>query len=161
MAQTLDTSKPCRHLLQIEHTPRTNSSSLFATPDKPFSISYPITRGKETGTWLTLLPTFVNGNELSSFEWRDAFLLRYSLSPLGLPLKCDGCGDKFSITRALKCKFGGLILLLHDEVTRELIELGTMAFKATCCSGQPINHHSPKTASYSDQGPKFKKQSAG
>jgi hypothetical protein len=60
-----------------------------------------ITRGKETGTWLTILPTFVNGTELSSHEWRDTFLLRYSLFPLGLPLKCDGCGDKY----------GGLVVL--------------------------------------------------
>jgi hypothetical protein len=53
---------------------------------------------------------------------RESFLLRYSLSPLGLPLKCDGCGDEFSINHALKCKYGGLIILRHNEVTRELIE---------------------------------------
>jgi hypothetical protein len=45
-----------------------------------------ITRGKETGRWLTILPTFVDGTELSSHEWQESFLLRYSLSPLGLPL---------------------------------------------------------------------------
>jgi hypothetical protein len=89
----------------------------------------PVTRGKETGTCLTIVPTFVNGTELSNHEWRDSFLLRYSLSPLGLPLKCDGCGDEFSINHALKCKYGGLIILRHDEVTRELIELGTMALR--------------------------------
>jgi hypothetical protein len=60
-----------------------------------------ITRGKETGTWLTILPTFVSGTELSSHEWRDTFLLRYSLSPLGLPLKCDGCGDEFFLSTTL------------------------------------------------------------
>jgi hypothetical protein len=70
-----------------------------------------IMRGEETGAWLTILPTFVNGTELSSYEWRDAFLLRYSLSPLGLPLKCDGCGVDFSISHALKCKTGGIIIL--------------------------------------------------
>jgi hypothetical protein len=60
-----------------------------------------ITRGKETGTWLTMLPTFINGTKLSRHEWRDSFLLRYSLSPLGVTLKCDGCGDNFSINHAL------------------------------------------------------------
>jgi hypothetical protein len=80
-----------------------------------------ISRGKETGTWLTILPTFVNGTELSSHEWRDYFLLRYSLSPLGLPLKCDGCGDDFSINHALKYRYCGLIISRHDEVTREHI----------------------------------------
>ena len=97
-----------------------------------------ITRGKETGTWLTILPTFVNGTELSNHEWRDSFLLRYSLSPLGLPLKCDGCGVDFSINHALKCKYGGLIILRHDEVTRELIELGTMALRPAAVRDEPL-----------------------
>jgi hypothetical protein len=103
-----------------------------------------ITRGKETETWLTILPTFVNGTELSSHEWRDAFLLRYSLSPLGLPLKCDGCGDEFSINHALKCKYGGLIILRHDEVTRELIELGTMALRPAAVRDEPLITPVPK-----------------
>ena len=103
-----------------------------------------ITRGKETGTWLTLQPTFVNGTELSSHEWRDSFLLRYSLSPLGLPLKCDGCGDDFSINHALKCKYGGLIILRHDEVTRELIELGTMALRPAAVRDEPLITTVPK-----------------
>jgi hypothetical protein len=88
-----------------------------------------ITRGKETGTWLTILPTFLNGTELSSHEWRDSFLLRYSLSPLGLPLKCDGCGDEFSINHA-------------DEVTRELIELGTMALRPAAVRDEPFSPQS-------------------
>jgi hypothetical protein len=52
-----------------------------------------------------------NSTDLSSHEWRDSFLLRYSLSPLGLPLKCDGCGGDFSINNALECKYVGLIIL--------------------------------------------------
>jgi hypothetical protein len=103
-----------------------------------------ITRGKETGTWLTILPTFVNGTELSSHEWRDSFLLRYSLSPLGLPLKCDGCGADFSINHALKCKYGGLIILRHDEVTRELIELGTMALRPAAVRDEPLINPVPR-----------------
>ena len=97
-----------------------------------------ITSGKETGTWLTILPTFVNGTEFSNHEWRDSFLLRFSLSPLGLPLKCDGCGVDFSINHALKCKYGGLIILRHDEVTRELIELGTMALRPAAVRDEPL-----------------------
>jgi hypothetical protein len=76
-----------------------------------------------------ILPTFLNGTELSSHEWRDSFLLRYSLSPLGLPLKCDGCGDEFSINHA-------------DEVTRELIELGTMALRPAAVRDEPFSPQS-------------------
>jgi hypothetical protein len=96
-------------------------------------------------TWLTMLPTFVNGTELSSHKWRDSFLLRYSLSPLGLPLfKCAGCGDDFSINHALKCKHGGLIILRHDEVTRELIELGTTALRPAAVRDESLITPVPK-----------------
>jgi hypothetical protein len=74
----------------------------------------------------------------------DSFLLRYSLSPLGLPLKCDGCGDDFSINQALKCRYGGLIIFRHDEVTRELIELGTMALRPAAVRDEPLITPVPK-----------------
>jgi hypothetical protein len=69
----------------------------------------------------------------------------YSLSPLGLPLKCDGCGDDFSINHALKCKYGGLIILRHDEMTRELIELGTMALITPVPKQHPTQTNNPNT----------------
>jgi hypothetical protein len=34
-----------------------------------------ILRGKETGQWLSVLPSTVNGTELSAQEFRDALLL--------------------------------------------------------------------------------------
>jgi hypothetical protein len=108
-------------------------------------------RGKETGTCLTILPTFVNGTELSSHEWRDSFLLRYSLSPLGLPLKRDGCVGDFSINHASKCKYGGR----HDGVTRELVELGTMALRPAAVRDEPLITPVPK------QHPTQTNQSAG
>ena len=120
-----------------------------------------ITRGKETGTWLTILPTFVNGTELSSHEWRDTFLLRYSLLPLCLPLKCDGCGDDFSISKALKCKYGGLVVLRHDKVTGELIELGTMALRPAAVRDEPLITPVPKPHPTETNNPNSKKQSAG
>jgi hypothetical protein len=96
-----------------------------------------ITRARSAIGWF-------DGLHLSSHEWRDSFLLRYSLSPLGLPLKCDGCGCDFSINHALKCKYGGLIILRHDEVTRELIELGTMALRPAAVRDEPLITPVPK-----------------
>jgi hypothetical protein len=92
----------------------------------------------------TILPSSANGTELSNHEWRDCFLLCYSLLPLGLPLKCDGCGRDFSIYHTLKCKYGGLIVLRHYEVTRELIELGTLALRPAAVWDEPLNTPVPK-----------------
>jgi hypothetical protein len=39
---------------------------------------------------------------------------------------------------ALKCKYGGLIILRHDEVTRELIESGTMALRPAAVRDEPL-----------------------
>jgi hypothetical protein len=45
-----------------------------------------IRRGKETGLWLTTLPSTVNGTELSAQEFRYQLLLRYARSPISITL---------------------------------------------------------------------------
>ena len=42
-------------------------------------------RATNTGEWLTLQPSTVNGTELGAQEWRDALFLRYGLEPPDLP----------------------------------------------------------------------------
>jgi hypothetical protein len=110
-----------------------------------------ITKG--TGIWLTVLPTFVDGTE-SSHKCRDCFLPRYSLSPLGLPLKFDGCGNDFSINHALTCPYGGLIILQYDEATRELNVLGTMASRPAAVRDEhliiPVPKQHPTQTNNSD-----------
>ena len=56
-----------------------------------------ILRGQETGQWLSVLPSTVNGTELSAQEFRDTLLLRYGRCPADLPASCDGCNQKFSV----------------------------------------------------------------
>jgi hypothetical protein len=60
-----------------------------------------ILRGKETGQWLSAVPSTVNGTELAQQEFRDILLLRYAKSPGDLQSHCDGCGVKFSVRHGL------------------------------------------------------------
>jgi hypothetical protein len=75
-----------------------------------------ILRGKETGQWLSVLPSAVNGTELSSQEFRDALLLRNARCPPDLQIRCDGCQQKFSVHHALECKRGGLVISGHNYI---------------------------------------------
>jgi hypothetical protein len=75
-----------------------------------------ILRGKETGQWLPVLPSTVNGTELSAQEFRDALLLRYARCPPDLPIQCNRCQHKFSVRHALECKRGGLVISWHNEI---------------------------------------------
>jgi hypothetical protein len=75
-----------------------------------------ILRGKETGQWLLVLPSTVNGTELSAQEFCDALLLRYARCPPDLPIQCDGCQQKFRVRHALECKRGGLVISWHNEI---------------------------------------------
>ena len=60
-------------------------------------------RATKTGAWIKVQPSTVNGIDLGSQEWRDTLFLRYGLDPPELPMYCDGCQDKYSISHALDC----------------------------------------------------------
>jgi hypothetical protein len=96
-----------------------------------------ILRGKESGAWLTVPPSEVNGTVLNPQEWRDTALLRYARSPGDLQSHCDGCGQKFSILHALQCKNGGLVIARHDEIVGELIDLGKKALNSGAVRDEP------------------------
>ena len=78
------------------------------------------TRNRESGAWINIQPTFVNGLSLSRDEFRDGMRMRYGLEVLWLQKNCDGCGGKFSVEHRLKCKKGGLVVGHHDEIKSEL-----------------------------------------
>jgi hypothetical protein len=82
-----------------------------------------IETGKETGAWLTVLPSTINGMELSAQEFRDKLLIRYACQPPDLLETCDGCGHTNSVGHALDCKTGSLIIQRHNEITNEFADL--------------------------------------
>ena len=99
-----------------------------------------ILRGKETGGWLSLMPSMVSGTELSPQEFRDSLHLRYHMRPKDLPKECDGCGHPFSIQHALACKKGGLVHARHDEVRDEVADLAVRAFTPSSVRYEPAIH---------------------
>lgn len=63
--------------------------------------------------------------------------MRYNLEPTDIPKVCDGCGERFSVRHALKCKNGGLVIHRHDEIRNELIHLLRIAFTNSAIYSEP------------------------
>ena len=80
-----------------------------------------------------------NGNQLSANEWRDGIAFRLGSEPKGLQPRCDGCGDRFDVDHALKCKKGGLIIRRHNDVCKELQQLSEMNWPGTIL--EPVIRH--------------------
>ena len=97
-------------------------------------------RGKECGQWLSCVPSDVNGTELSAEEFRTNLHLRYARTPGDLPKKCDGCGARFTIQHSLQCKTGGLVIIRHDEVANELMDLAQKALSKSAVRVEPLIH---------------------
>jgi hypothetical protein len=74
----------------------------------------------------------LNGAKVSPKEFWDALHLGYVRTSGDLPTPWDGYDAEFSISHALKCKVGGLLIILcHDEVNNEVNdELSDLAFIA-------------------------------
>ena len=98
---------------------------------------------KETGSWLSTLPSTVNGTELSALEFRDRLHLRYNHNPPDMCKKCDGCGEPFTLSHALSCKKGGLIIMRHDEIKDELGDLLSQALTPSAVRDEPSIKPSP------------------
>jgi hypothetical protein len=104
-----------------------------------------ILRGKDTGQWLSVLPSLVYGTDLSAQEFRDSLLLRYSRSPADLPSHCYGCGQKFTVCHALECKKGGLVISRHNEIRDELSDVASKAIVPSAVRDEPLIHNSRTT----------------
>ena len=110
-----------------------------------------ILRGQETGQWLSVLPSTVNGTELSATEFRDALLLRYARCPPDLPSHCNGCLQKFSVRHALECKTGGLVISRHNEIRDELSDLASKALSPSSVRDEPKIHNGRTLEGKSDE----------
>jgi hypothetical protein len=104
----------------------------------PKGESRTIRRGRETGAWLSILPSTVNGTELSAQEFRDAISMRYGIVPSDLPHKCDGCDAPFTLQHALGCKVGGLVISRHNEIRDELIHMAGKAMTPSAIRDEPL-----------------------
>ena len=94
-------------------------------------------RAGKAGTWLTCHPHMLNGNTLSSQEFRDNLRLRYNLLPLDMPQSCDGCGARLTVDHALKCKTGGLVHIRHEDGAVEFRELLRLAWSPSHVEREP------------------------
>ena len=138
LADHKSTMKQGRSAAKLSSISRSASSFTALTTDMPKLRLQKITRNKETGAWLNIIPTVVNGMSLSKMEFRDGFRMRYGIGLEDLPHKCDGCGAKFSIEHALARKQGGLGVGRHDEIKDEIAELATMATSSNRVRNEPI-----------------------
>ena len=71
-----------------------------------------ITRGSQTGSYLSIVPSSINGSTLGELEFQDSIRTRVVLAPLNLPASYDGCEENFTLTltHAHACKNGGNII---------------------------------------------------
>eukprot|EP00957_Ditylum_brightwellii_P178288 13578708-Ditylum_brightwellii.AAC.1 len=94
----------------------------------------------KTGAWMTVVPDRLIGTELSAEEFWDNLRLSYGLVPLGLPKKCDGCGQNLSVEHALLCAHGGLVLIWHNNTCGEWGDLGQTGLIPSAVSYEPLIH---------------------
>ena len=102
-----------------------------------------LVRGNHNGAWLTVKPTVNNGTDLAPQEFRDGLAIRFGKHPRDLPDICDGCGIKTSMSHALNCRSGGLIIARHNEIKDELGYLSASALAPNAIRNEPLIHSGP------------------
>ena len=124
-------------------------------PTFPVESRRTFTRGKETGAWLSVTPSIINGTDLSAQEFRDVYCLRYRQKLQHLPSHCDGCNSTFTVQHALSCKKGGLVIGRHNEIAGELLYLCQKAFKHSAVRDEPsiLCHGTKKSKTQDEDAP--------
>ncbi len=91
----------------------------------------------KTGAWLSFIPNSFDGMELLREEFQDKLAICYGLRPRGLPERCNGCREPFTVEHGLSCKKGGFVGQQHDNVCEELAHLCLMALMPSRISSEP------------------------
>jgi len=86
-----------------------------------------ISRSKQTGAWLTVIPNQLNGTALTAKKFQDSPCIHFGLKPLDQPHRCDGFNDRFTVGHAVQCPKGVQIIQRHDRIALEWSELCTLA----------------------------------
>ena len=71
-------------------------------------------------------------------EWCDTLFLRYSLDPPNLPTHCDDFQANFSISHALDCKRGGLVMARQNDLRDGVTYLAGKAFTPSNVRNNPL-----------------------
>ena len=142
--------------LKLRNRNKYENEMTLLTSKLPCDDRRTILRGQETGQWLSVLPSTVNGTELSAVEFRDALNLRYARTPGGLQSSCDGCNQQFSVRHALECKKGGLVISRHNEIRDELIDIASKAYSPSAVRDEPKIQNSRNSEEKSDEENKDK-----
>ena len=100
-------------------------------------IAKRLERMNETGSWLQSIPNRLDGTEMSQQEWHDNISLRYGFRPKGLPDRCDGCLEGFTVEHGLSCKKGGFVGARHDDARDEWAHLCASALTASRVCTEP------------------------
>ena len=133
-----ETMKEAKSDYKSEKLKKAESEYKTLTSSTPPALERTISRGKQTGAWLSTIPSQVNGTCLSRDEWRDMACIRYGIRPESLPPKCDGCGKEATVEHLMSCSYGGLTVGAHDEIKNELAELCAKALRPSCVRDEPL-----------------------
>jgi hypothetical protein len=92
----------------------------------------------QTARMLSIMPFIHFDTDLSNVEFRDRLHIRYGVDPPNLFPDCDGCGKPNSISHALSCTFGGLVIMRHDEMKRRLGDICSQALVPSAVRDEPL-----------------------
>ena len=85
--------------------------------------------GCKSSSLLTVLPISLHHFDLSATEFHDFLTIRYHRPLIKAPANCDNCGEAFSLTHALDCRKGGLVIQRHNEIRDAIGDIASIVCK--------------------------------